>query len=257
MGIYFQGSNAYNASTYRVFDAIEQNPAGRVIIAGIRNSPRNLVFVPMSLKDIADHGPCNGMTIGVNTQAQAPLGVSARSGTFFRGDEDNVMTREDERYNFVPPSWIGTGEGTDVTLHFDVNQYRRRRCSSGPASQADDVLFHEMVHALRFMQGKANHVPTDDLFYDNDEEFLAVVATNVYISANGRTDLRANHHEHELLRPPLNTSEGFLANQDNLKVLSIYRLVWSDTFNGFAMITAAQFNPFRQLAANLAYLGQI
>ena len=49
-----------------------------------------------------------------------------------------------------------------------------------------------MIHALRNMQGKTNHIPTDDSGYDNDEEFLAIVATNVYISAGGGVLIAVN-----------------------------------------------------------------
>jgi hypothetical protein len=126
-----------------------------------------------------------------------------------------------------------------------VDQYRKYKCAGGPSSQPDDVLFHEMVHCLRYMQGKANHVPTENSFYDNEEEFLAIVVTNVFISAKGGMAFRANHHGHELLKPPLNTSQGFLVDRDNLKVMSIHRLLWTDTFNALAMVAACRSPEFR------------
>jgi hypothetical protein len=206
--------------------------------------------------DVERLGRCNAATKGVQPQATAPKGVSARTNTFFRGDSDNPLTREDERYNLVPQSWMGTGEGSDVSLHFDVDEYRKWKCARGPSSQPDEVLFHELVHALRYMQGNASLVPTENALFDNEEEFLAIVATNVYISAKGGTAFRANHHDFELLRPPLNTSQGFLADRDNLRVMSVHRLLWTDTFNALAMVVAP-FNPFRELSRNLAYLGRI
>ena len=42
-----------------------------------------------------------------------------------------------------------------------------------------------LIDALRYMQGKSNAIPTEDsaLGYDTEEEFLAIVAANVYMSA--------------------------------------------------------------------------
>jgi hypothetical protein len=121
----------------------------------------------------------------------------------------------------------------------------------------DESLHHEMVHALRNMQGKFNAIPTKNQFYDSDEEFLAIVATNVYISAKGGTQFRAHHHGHERLQSPLNTSSGFLTDQDNLDLMNIYRLSWDRIFLDLSIVVSAKFNPFRELTNNLAYLGPL
>src|SRR5262249_15888945 len=122
---------------------------------------------------------------------------------------------------------------------------------------ADEVLFHEMIHALRSIQGVRNDVPTEDTVrdYDTEEEFLAIVATNVYISAKGGLKLRADHHGHLPLKPPLDTSAGFLTDPNNLKLLKLYRLTWAPTFLALANVLTAKFNPFRELNKSLAYLG--
>ena len=118
------------------------------------------------------------------------------------------------------------------------------------------VLFHEMIYALRDMQGKANHVPTEDSDYTNEEEFIAIVCTNVYISAGGGSHFRADHQGHEFLKPPLNTSAGYLSNSDNLKSLTCFRLTWTELFMAMAGIPTP-FNPFAELAKQLAYLGPV
>ena len=135
---------------------------------------------------------------------------------------------------------------------------------SGPGSQPDEVLCHELVHALRMTQGKANSIPTDDKMrlYDSEEEFLAVLTTNVYMSANNELLLRASHHGHKPLEAPLDTSEGFLlsgktydkSQKGNLELMQIYNLVWQPTFLSLSMIVTAKFNPFQALTARLAYL---
>jgi hypothetical protein len=100
------------------------------------------------------------------------------------------------------------------------------------------------------MQGKYNRIPTGDRFYGytDEEEFLAIIITNVYMSANGvdKDGLRGGRDGHYPLRAPLNTSKGFLTDKTNRKLMSIYRLVWADAFLAIAKVDA-EFNPFREL----------
>ena len=58
-------------------------------------------------------------------------------------------------------------------------------------------------------------------------------------------------------RLPLNTSKGFLGDPDNLKIMSIYRLVWTAVFTALAGVASAQFNPFRELSNMLRYQGPL
>jgi len=46
----------------------------------------------------------------------------------------------------------------------------------------DEILFHELVHALRQMEGQMMNIPLSGTHsgYDNLEEFHAVVLTNIY-----------------------------------------------------------------------------
>ena len=112
-----------------------------------------------------------------------------------------------------------------------------------------------MIHSLRLMEGVENEVPTEDKLrgYGDDEEFLAIVAANVYISASKRDDqLRADHHGFKALAAPLNTSQGFLADSDNLAMLAKYYIDEADLYQKVALVTEteAKFNPFRELVFN-------
>ena len=63
----------------------------------------------------------------------------------------------------VPPGMVGTGKGSDVTIYFTPDTRQKSGCNTGTyGSQPDEVLFHEMVHALRYMQGKSNAIPTEE-----------------------------------------------------------------------------------------------
>ena len=49
--------------------------------------------------------------------------------------------------------------------------------------QPDEVLFHELVHAARYLGGDFKKTPIPKMpEYDNEEEYFAVLITNIYIS---------------------------------------------------------------------------
>ena len=102
--------------------------------------------------------------------------------------------------------------------------------------------------ALLMMQWQYNKVPTKNAFYDDDEEFLAIVIANVYVSQkDAAAPLRGNHHDHDKLWPPLNTSAGFVADKDNFRLLQIYRLIWLPTFTTLAMLVTPNFKTILEV----------
>jgi hypothetical protein len=89
-------------------------------------------------------------------------------------------------------------------------------------------------------------------FYDDEEEFLAIVVTNFYISQkDAAAPLRGNHHTHDKLWPPFDTSTGFLTDKDTYDTLRIYRLTWQPTFAKLALLVTPKFNPFREVRNRL------
>lgn len=249
MAIYFKGSDAYRQQTYSVFASVESNPVGHIIITSIRNTGKDLTFEPYADND------CQATTTALDYKGSAPKGVGggpASNAPWYRGHDDNPMTREDERYDSLKER--GTGEGSDVRMNYSPSTWGEgpKACFSGDyASKADEILLHEMVHALRHMQGKSNAIPTEDNSlwgYGNEEEWLAIVTTNVYISAKGGTRFRANHAGHTALSSSLSTSDGFLSDPMNRKLMNIYRLTWTMQFLALTNVVTAKFNPFRELS---------
>ena len=60
---------------------------------------------------------------------------------------------------------------------------------SGPGSKADEVLFHELIHGVRLMEGvNADKNVVEN--YKNEEEFIAVVLSNIYLAEKGQQILR-------------------------------------------------------------------
>lgn len=250
--IYFADNPLYMSKAFPIYEKVLNNEVGSIIVGEIKSTDRDLTFMPRDAGKVAVAGRCNADTHAENAADGAPKGVSgAGPALWFRGNQDNPRTPEDEREDLMPNGITGTGKGSDVTIFFDPDALASRRCSHGnPGTMPDEILIHEMVHALRFMQGRANPWPTTNHAYTNDEEFLAIVIANVYISAYGGLRLRANHEGHQMLQAPLNTSAGFLTNADNLRLMKIYRLLWSYTFNRLALLVKPWFNPFRELVRN-------
>jgi hypothetical protein len=257
--VIFGGSMFYNIQVYKVFGAIKLNPAGQVLHALILGTDPDLTFVPY------DDNDCNAGTHAAKPSDSAPKGVSDKapakmdSGDYegarwYHGKSDDPATRDvDEREDAVRGT--GTGKGSDVTIKYTPDIYGQSWChpEGTYGSKSDEVLFHEMIHALRMMQGKYNQIPTGDRFhgYKDEEEYLAIIATNVYMSANGvdNDGLRGGHDGHYALQPPLNTSAGFLADPTNRKLMKIYQLAWADAFRSLAGVKVP-FNPFRELSLN-------
>jgi hypothetical protein len=98
---------------------------------------------------------------------------------------------------------LGTGEGANVTIHYYPLTWLMSTFQTGLVGNLmpDDVLVHEMVHALRMMSGLVLTMNMSTLSHTqrwgNTEEFYATLAANIYISernsAGGRGQpLRGN-----------------------------------------------------------------
>jgi hypothetical protein len=253
MGFNVDGTPDYQRSINGLWGQLKTKSVGRTITSSIEVSNRDLTIQPYDAGKVAVNGDDNALTTADNLNDAAAKGMSnsVLRVPLYRGRIVNQNTGEDERYELMPDGVKGTGKGSGVHIYYSPNVDDDQ---TGHAP--DERLLHELVHALRIMQGRRNTVPTEDTVrnYDNEEEFLAIVVTNVYISAKGKSKLRADHHGHTELRPPLNTSAGFLSDPGNWNLMNIYKLIWQPTFWLLSLETEATFNPFREITARLAYL---
>jgi hypothetical protein len=206
------------------------NPVGWVILGAIIRTSRQLTILPESERP---DGTFDGdRTFTGSTAATFPVDASGRPGyaaasprglsrtgtnlrdKWYAGKSDNPYTDDiDERYDPALPSWGDVkGGGSDVRLYFTPGGGNDTGCAKGYgvcASQDDEILLHEMVHALRDMQGLTNPVPTT-LRYKNEEEFLAIVVANVYVSKKkGNKLLRPDYQRVGPLSPPGTPPKGF------------------------------------------------
>ena len=131
----------------------------------------------------------------------------------------------------------------DVYMSGSLCHIRRHR-SFG--REPDQVLFHELVHAHRAASWLLPH--HEKLIaglsgYQNEEEFLAVVLTNIYISETKGKGLRADYFSYDELEGPLNSSIGFFASSPQvLRILTEFAKDQVFLFDEMAKVKA-QFNP--------------
>ncbi|WP_161142614.1 M91 family zinc metallopeptidase [Propylenella binzhouense] len=255
MPIKVTGPDDYRKTVEGLLQKLEANPAGKVVLGEIRGFSDEVRIEPYNKGKQALHGGTNSSVSEDNLLAGAPDGVSGRGpGYWYRGRSDDPRTPlRDERDTLMPPSATATGAGTGSRVYFSPELYDPT--SKIPAKWPDAVLVHELVHSLRYLQGLQNPIPTKEAVWENEEEYLAVIVENVYVSAAGGHRLRRGHGLLIPLAPPLNTSAGFLDFEmgdpgnkfkPNLDLLKIHQLVWA-TFDKLAMVQAP-FNPFRELA---------
>lgn len=125
-----------------------------------------------------------------------------------------------------------------------------RAFSRAPGHLPDEDLIHELVHAARILGGdlKATKLKGTMEKWDTEEEFFAVVVTNIY-SSEMKRDFRHFRKSHELAWTPEMTAEEvepwmFLFESDN------YRLVEKfcnqhPTVAPLIASAQAEFNPIR------------
>jgi nucleoid-associated protein YgaU len=216
---------------------------------------KDMTIVPYNLADRSGPlGPVNAYAWFAKGQNFTDMTQSGWA--IFGGGADNPATPQDERFNIVG---TGTGGGVNVEVHFSPELFA---AGAGPASDPDDILLHEMVHGLREMQGEFDQVPTatQDYLYDNDEEFVAIVTSNIYVSEKKGPNavLRKDHHGNNPLPAAESTSDGFLLN--NMENLFWIKFLYSQEMAYFLSLAAnvmAPFNPIREYVSQQPFYDRI
>jgi hypothetical protein len=149
-----------------------------------------------------------------------------------------------------PLNGSGTGTGTNATIYYRPEAwgvFGTASDSTAPSNRPDEVLLHEMVHAARDMKGVSYLLPMAK-GYENEEEFLAIVITNVYLSEKGQTALAANHISSDVLKDPNKLLDD--------PILGVRYTFWrfakhEPNFFGALARVQADFNPFAQYKPEL------
>lgn len=125
-------------------------------------------------------------------------------------------------------------------------------CSNGEAATLPhEVLYHELAHALREISGHLHkHEVINKLVpYTNTEEFLAVLATNIFISDvtnHWKTSLRADHISNATLDPALADSFRFFSL--GIRTFNVISTFCNEN-HGFTRMLATVSAPFNPIAA--------
>jgi len=110
---------------------------------------------------------------------------------------------------------VGTGAGTNSVVWHNAGRLGPKHPTKVPGYQPDEVLYHELVHATRQMRGAMNEMPVNQ-GYDDLEEYLSVVLTNIYLSDKGQTKFQGNHGSRTILQGA--DADNFLHNSPNVDV---------------------------------------
>lgn len=197
---------------------------GKMLLQAILDSGFSIIMQPLLWEECNAHGAgAQGFT------NQAVKGVVKFDATVFEKGSHCFKTRLAEKYN--------------------------------RGGKADEVLFHEMVHALRGgMQLTGAKIVIDrepvsgGLWrYSTGEEFIAVVLTNIYISDEtnkGSSGLRGGHRGKMPLEKYFAHSLCFFASSTQiLPQLEKFRSEHTKLFDNIAKVNAP-FNPIKMLAEN-------
>jgi len=155
--------------------------------------------------------------------------------------------------------WYGGHLSYNPDVFMDGSRcYKRRRRSFGHAP--DQVLFHELIHAHR---SAAHLTPMHDSLdrglagYQDGEEFLAVVLTNIYISETKGKGMRGDYVSFDELKGPMSSSIGFFASSPQvLTILTKFSKEQEFLFNELAKVKAA-FNPLAALKFHRAAVEKV
>jgi hypothetical protein len=262
-----KAQNSYESDVYVKLSMISTTETGRAVFRAIHSAGvargKYISIVPF-LDDDQDDAYASPKGGAAEGRDAAPQGVVP-----YLGGPDDVKTYDDERE--VKQFFEGTGLGSDVEIYYNPHPP-----ASGPPSTCprdgrkwkggcpqyegadhgkDDQLLHELVHAVRELRGEFNQIPTWDKDWMNEEEFFAVLVSNIYLSEQGKKNLRGNYLGFGLLPAPLSTAEGFLGKDASLPSrdhLEHRRLVSKLVCEDYGLcadlcrILRAEFNPIRE-----------
>ncbi len=236
----------YEQQVYEIIVGIAKTSAGNSFLAELAG---RITVMPQS-RDIL-------FAASMPTNWENATAKGQRAGiTLYDAATDSFTTQQ-------MSSKLGSGRGSDAMVFFTPSLYT---ADHGPGSLGDEVLFHEMIHALRENLGLHHgtltvHNPVDKC-YDNDEEFYAILATNIYMSEKTKNCQRlcANHHPLRVGSQIEMANLLFTGRVDDFADPKIFYREYREDLRGFCQEMSsfalgladspAPFNPLRELYDN-------
>ena len=208
----------WNFKVENIFLEILKRKTGQIIANGIYSSGYPIIVTPLRL------GPkiCNAETKGPGRMQGGDIYVQV---------------------SFTP----------DASCHVDP-QTRDFK----PGGTPTETLFHELVHAFRIVTEKASdrEGPFTNPFvpkshpgsypeFDVEEDFFAVLITNIFSSETGRP-LRKDHGPPEALPSQLSTNKGFLAIEPYARLVRQFCIDHPSVSQELRDVPSA-FNPIKEV----------
>ena len=244
-GVGWKGAGRYRSVIKGLLNVIGATDSGKILFDAIW---KRVLIIPV-LENATDDGDLMGSarTIG-SIDLVSYAGNSNNVEVLTHGRDREAMWDADTELR---------GKGSECLVQFTPGFYD----SNSPLAQsfasdfhADALLFHELVHASRGTRGVADDRKTsgqlahgDMSRYTNNDEFFAILLTNIYRSERYRTTrLRASHAvTFEHYQDPASFWKGtqFRRMMDTLFQQS------PSVARGFAKRVRANWNPIRDYYA--------
>jgi len=236
---------AYRREVVRYLDLIRTTGSGRTLIKFIKMSARRLLIKPYHP---TPDDPVDATTVADNALASYPAGAPQMQ-PFKLNVIGPLLGLDPNAQLMVPTGSVGVGGGSAVTMEYHPATFReviKRKGRIDPGDGPGEVLFHEMVHAMRRMLAKrTSETVREDLRMDDFEEFCSILAQNIYRQERGFTSLRKDHWGHDRLEGDLLDSGAYYEKYRP----SIDK--WFAAQGGFCLELArsnVKFNPLREAA---------
>jgi hypothetical protein len=175
-----------------------------------------------------------------------------------------ISRRTDNMVRIVPDWDHSASSGTDETViddeinadvEFTAGSYKDSEKTGKPGYKDDEILYHELVHALRRIAGEGRRWRRSmNQNYHNSEEYLAIVLTNIYLSDKKQTLFVGDHLSAEKTKPLTSWQrDHFLENSQNvdlspMQLLTEFRESQPSFYNALARLppNKPKFNPVRE-----------
>ncbi|MGC2657904.1 MAG: M91 family zinc metallopeptidase [Bryobacteraceae bacterium] len=184
----------YETDINAALERLANTWTGWAIITEIYYTQRQMVICPYH--PTPQTGQFNAYAKPVDVKAATMKDTTAL-------DDHGKLPPKDQRI-------VGTGTGSNTIVRFSSTTFTGAGAPTGPGTSPDEILLHEMIHALRQMQGRmVRESVAGNPGMDNYEEFAAITISNIYRSEKGNTTLRADHWGFNPLTGPTVASSVF------------------------------------------------
>jgi hypothetical protein len=180
--------DSYERKVLHLLHQIRLNRSGQALLAAIIN--------PITIAPLRNASTTGASLSDFDRLKGNPKGTRIRVR---RVGRDYVIDEHGDRYlvatgggsaatiEFTPDTWIA-GSPIDAAKKYRITMRDGSDPNAGHAP--DQVLFHELAHAVRAGHGRSRSLVPMSEHWENEEEFCAILLTNIYSSETGRTMLQ-------------------------------------------------------------------